>query len=1164
MKTKKINNNKLTLKKKKESINIKTKMKNKEIKKKSLKNKIINENKNLLNNELEKLLLNVNTKNDDIYKIFNKLEKEKKTQIFYPSIFNKKFSSEIHNMRQFNMYKIPNKFNLSNDLIKAYKNNKIMKTKKNPYKTFEISPSQNFLRNFMSPYSPYRSLLIIHGTGVGKTCTGITIAEGLKNLVEKNNKRIYIVRDKEFQRQLFDVNKVRDNKEDIQCTGLEYLKNIDKTVIEKCQNTKTSQDCDNLRIKVKRELNKYYIFEGLEKWARGVYNSIYNNTSNFSPQQIHDKKIKYIRNNFSNNVLIIDEAHHINSVNNESTLISRMLNDVLLYSQNMRLVLLTATPMFDKPEDIKSLINYMLINDKRTPIKTKIFDSDGNFIDETSDLLIEKTRGYISYLRGNDPFKFPIRLSAKLNIPKEILDIKKYPKIPEHFSHIKHKIKFLDIINCKMSSQQLEVYNKIIKSENTYAWTNESQISNFIYNTYKESKETLSICYGSQGFNNIIIPKKGKKDSYKFKDEEYGKRFLGDELKKYSSKIHKLINIIKETTKTGPVFIYTNFIHSGIIPLILSLEMNGFKPYKTHSSPYLKNNYKSNTYIGDYIVLSGNPDEITISPSVIKNYLDKGSSMVNEKIKVFIGTESASEGLNLFGYREIHILDPHFNLSRLEQAIGRTIRTGSHIHLPPSHKNVTVYMYAATNPKEETVDLYKYRNSEMKAISTGKVEKLLKENAIDCNLNIEGNIYTKEHFPEDIEIETSMNKKIKYNLADKPYSRICHYMEDCDYKCKSEIKKKNKIDDSIFRTVDIEKKINQYYIEIIKILKDKLIVDVKNLFDILNIKQTDTNILALKIAIEKINDTDQIIKNNKGIEGRINVYDTVIKFIPIDFPYNKLNPLIISKNYEFYNKELDMKNYLNYLDKKKNNVVDNISYNYDSILESVFNKINNILNKSILQTYKFNVDFTELDIIKFVADKVILQQKIEIIKTLIFKINSGVKLTEFEKKILNVYNFNLVSFDDILNNNNQNIYGFIIGNIKGISFYSLNEKTNKFEIDTGFLNKIKKIKKTELQKYKLNNLHALLSIKNDSNEPEFKIKDILNDDKKSITGSVCFPKSKNEIFGYINLLKSDYKYKNKQKAVICNDLELIFRLKDKNKENNKKWFLNVEENILLN
>ena len=45
---------------------------------------------------------------------------------------------------------------------------------------FKLTPSQKFLRNFMSPYTPYRGLFVIHGTGVGKTCTGLTIAEQLK------------------------------------------------------------------------------------------------------------------------------------------------------------------------------------------------------------------------------------------------------------------------------------------------------------------------------------------------------------------------------------------------------------------------------------------------------------------------------------------------------------------------------------------------------------------------------------------------------------------------------------------------------------------------------------------------------------------------------------------------------------------------------------------------------------------------------------------------------------------------------------------------------------------------------------------------------------------------------------------------------------------------
>ena len=46
------------------------------------------------------------------------------------------------------------------------------------------------------------------------------------------------------------------------------------------------------------------------------------------------------------------------------------------------------------------------------------------------ELLARKSRGYISYLRGNNPFTFPTTLSAKINIPTQILNLKKYPKIP--------------------------------------------------------------------------------------------------------------------------------------------------------------------------------------------------------------------------------------------------------------------------------------------------------------------------------------------------------------------------------------------------------------------------------------------------------------------------------------------------------------------------------------------------------------------------------------------------------------------------------------------------------------------------------------------------------------------------------------------------------------
>jgi flagellar biosynthesis GTPase FlhF len=52
-------------------------------------------------------------------------------------------------------------------------------------KDFKLQANQRFLRRVLSPESPTRSLLMVHGTGVGKTCTAITIAESF--LVNHNS-----------------------------------------------------------------------------------------------------------------------------------------------------------------------------------------------------------------------------------------------------------------------------------------------------------------------------------------------------------------------------------------------------------------------------------------------------------------------------------------------------------------------------------------------------------------------------------------------------------------------------------------------------------------------------------------------------------------------------------------------------------------------------------------------------------------------------------------------------------------------------------------------------------------------------------------------------------------------------------------------------------------
>ena len=152
-------------------------------------------------------------------------------------------------------------------------------------------------------------------------------------------------------------------------------------------------------------------------------------------------------------------------------------------------------------------------------------------------------------------------------------------------------------------------------------------------------------------------------------------------------------------------------------------------------------------------------------------------------IKVILGSRVAGEGLDFKNIRDIHILEPWYNLSRIDQAVGRAIRNCSHIDLPFSERNVNVYLYVASAPTSnpnrntETNDEYMYRKAEKKDIVIKNIEYILHQNSVDCLLNKKGNILTtekiNEYFPEGI-----IN-------GYEDGSRECMYNK-CDYSCNTD------------------------------------------------------------------------------------------------------------------------------------------------------------------------------------------------------------------------------------------------------------------------------------------------------------------------------------------------------------------------------------------
>ena len=124
------------------------------------------------------------------------------------------------------------------------------------------------------------------------------------------------------------------------------------------------------------------------------------------------------------------------------------------------------------------------------------------------------------------------------------------------------------------------------------------------------------------GLNNVLTKSKvNKKLKYSFKNPIFENMFELENIKKYSSKIYNIVKNINQSK--GIVFVYSQFIGSGIIPLALALESQGYK--KLDSSLFDKKHESKQTK-GKYIIISGNND---LSKNAYKDYIKLESENKN-------------------------------------------------------------------------------------------------------------------------------------------------------------------------------------------------------------------------------------------------------------------------------------------------------------------------------------------------------------------------------------------------------------------------------------------------------------------------------------------------------------------------------------------------------
>lgn len=753
---------------------------------------------------------NLSLKNDDIRRRIYEIEKDIVLEIiensinsaipnfenkfnYYPSLERNTFNNQIFNKKEFNKTK--------------YEEDKVDSGRDNG---FSLSKNQTFVKNYISEYTPYNGILIWHEVGVGKTCSGITIAENFRKKMYINGKKTIILTPSETLQQnwrdeIFNVEKELkriENKstESIQCTGNTYYKD---------EYNLSKDNIDRVKMKVKKDINLYYEFFGYAKLAKSIMTELKH--FKVGKKSIQKTKIDYIRKRFSNRVIIMDEVHVMResgSVQDKKAL--PFIELIARYAENTKFILLTATPMYNISKEIILLINILLWNDKRAPIdENKIFESDGIRLKDTDSvrkILLEKTRGYISYVRGENPKTFPISLwpkSENTYIPSPG-DVDEDELIPSNTDFKLFKNQVSDWQKHHLIKNMNGTDDDI--SNNAFS-IKPSQSSNIVFpsNILIESGELEGEFDGELADRGIGQCFTKKDDVYFYEDyckNINGKSFLHmNNLQKFSIKFRNIIKSI--LTCKGMVFVFSQFLAAGNLSLALALEENGFVKYDgdnknknlletdrkrdmfcaRHNKYYSKltTDERKNFKQARYILLDGSITKTKLNNLVkeARGEMDN-ENITGEHIKVILGTKVVEQGISFLNIREVHVMDPWHHLNQMKQATGRAIRNKSHSNLIESERNVTIFLHTAhIDDDRESSDERIYRRAFFKRKNMAKLEIILKKNAVDCELNKLNNIRLSNKV---IDIINSKGDKISYRMGDVDYSEKCNFSK-CEMEC---------------------------------------------------------------------------------------------------------------------------------------------------------------------------------------------------------------------------------------------------------------------------------------------------------------------------------------------------------------------------------------------
>ena len=739
--------------------------------------------------------------------------------------------------------------------------------------SFEAKPKrgsplkhQEFVSKFMSPLTLNDRLIAFHALGTGKTCLSVQFAELARKINPIQNKTLVLVRGptskRNFMRELANV-----------CTDGDYVPaNIELKDKDSGQKRYVKLTPEQRNIRTGKLIRKSYEIETFIKFA--------NDLSKLSNDQI--SKL------YSDRYIIIDEAHNLRFQPKEAKVsLYDQVHRLLHTAQRVKVLLLTATPMRDKPSEIVSLLNLLLPIPKQ--LKIKDFDA----ILEDKDKLRSIFYGLVSYVRQMESNVRKIMEGTVSKKMKKIFTTRHKMKSIQNKAYNEYWAKETDkdIEEIDDANDDDEEKEGDLEGDALYEKSRQTSLMVFPDGTF--GKEALAnkewVTEDSKGFWHFTTKMKEYIDK-KGIDMKSRLKQLSNLSAKYAFMVDQLLKYQNEKA-----FVYCSFVRgSGILLFGAILEHFGFIKLNTDI-------FKASSEGGDeddvtveeksvsekeqfnidvmtknnnrFAVITGDSVSSSIADKIINSVFNHPKNTYGDYLRIILGSHVVGEGASLKAVRQLHIASPHWNNSVTEQAIGRGLRAFAHDELKPEERYIKIYRNASifTEDDEEkeskSIDMRMYKLSEDKDIQIKKVERAMKESAVDCYLNKERNIRL------DI---------------DSDNSAACDY-EKCDYTCafvdEQEVEDNSLIEDT-YNIFFANREMDMIVEKLVDFFSQKESAD---LLTILDHMKDHSTILIIRSLKKIIDDMTEITSKN-GFKCYLKEDENLYYLTKrIDFPTSFLN-----------------------------------------------------------------------------------------------------------------------------------------------------------------------------------------------------------------------------------------------------------------------------------